>query len=744
MSADTEILVGKVYSVVFNQEDYYILNFDALGHRSVKVKGNFHGIQRVMPNVPIKLIGKWKQNKKYGKEFLIQTWAPWAENAQDFKVFLNVCIPGFADLRLVDAIVDAHGLSTIEKLTYDSAAILSATSGIVAKETVERALYDWDRSIATRDLSGILREGGLGATDVQMALARFGSDAPKVISDNPFRLMEILGFSFPKIDRLASYLGIKPNDPRRVQGVVLWTLQEASKQGHLYLRRGELVASINDLLNKERLIPVNMGEDPAKTCDWAVSELLRQKAATLDAGAGLYLTQLYEYERKSADYLSKLLTPAPPIDVDTKAFIEEYERAHHIKLSDAQCAAVELLTQKRVLAITGLPGTGKTTVLKTFVRLLEQAGISFSLTTPTGIASKRLAAVTGHNAMTIHRALRYDGNAWGLNENNRYVTDAVILDEASMMDQELFYRLLCALRPDTRLVLVGDAAQLPSVGPGNVLRELIDCKSVPHVQLTEIFRQAVQGEIVVNSHRINSGQLPFLDNSNPDSEFRFVRISDEQRIVDLIVQMAIKLKARDANFQVLSPKYDGTVGVDNLNERLREVLNPPGSKEWAQGSLRFREGDRLMVVQNDYKLNVYNGDVGKLTHIGRDNLVVKIHGVGANAMNTDVVFTNELAERKLKLAYAITAHKSQGSEFDTIIIPIVNTQGRMLQRNLLYTAVTRAKKKVWLIGEEAAIQRAIDNNKVVKRNTVLARAVTDSLAVVSVTANGVSNEARAD
>jgi|SRR6478609_1723792 len=724
-----DILVGRVYSIVYTQDGYYILNFDAEGHRNVKVKGNLYGLLQVKPGISIKLLGKWQFAQKYGKEFLIQTWEPWASSPKEVVEFLNVCVKEFSDLTLVDALVNAHGLDTFEQLTKLPDVVLGTKYPKVSKEALAKAVLSWGTVIATRDLSVLLREGGLGAMEVQAALIRFGSEAPQIIADNPYRLMEILGFSFSKIDRLAIHLGCKHNDPRRIQGMVLWALQEASKQGHLYLRRGELGQHISELAQKDNLI-LSLAE-PAKAYDAAVVQLVKQKSAMLDVESGLYLPQLFDFERKSAAYIASRLNPSPVLQVDTTTFIQEYERSHKLRLSDAQRTAVELLTQNRALAITGLPGTGKTTVLRALVRLLEDAKISFRLMAPTGIAAKRLASVTGHEAHTVHRALRFDGINWGHNENNHFITEAVILDEASMVDQELLYRLLSALRSDTRIILVGDDAQLPSVGPGNVLRELIDCKAMPHVRLTEIFRQAAQGEIVINSHKINSGKMPELSIQDKESEFRFVRISDEAKIAALIVEMAVKLKSRDANFQVLSPKYDGVVGVDNLNELLRDALNPEGPKEWSNGKQRFREGDRLMVVQNDYKLKVYNGDVGKLRHVYRDSLLVKIHGLGAQ-MEEDINFPEATAGIKLRLAYAITAHKSQGSEFDTIIMPIVKTQGRMLQRNLLYTAVTRAKKRVWLIGEETAVQKAIENNKVVRRNTILSKAISNNLVAVSV------------
>jgi exodeoxyribonuclease V alpha subunit len=737
----SDVVVGRVYNVVYTQDDYYILNFDAIGHRSVKAKGRFYGLLQVGVGTPIKLVGKWTQHKKYGREFSFQSWEPWAENPYDAKSFLHTCIDGFSDFQVVDALVDAHGVHVFDWLTNRRPELQDATYEGVSPDWIERALLGWERTLAHRDLSILLHEGGLGVLDIQTAMARFGMEAAKILKENPFRLMEIMGFSFAKVDRLALYLGVSPTDPRRIQGAVLWALQEATRHGHLYLRRAELGVLINDLAQGEKLVPLPIGNDQTKAFNDAVLELLRQKAAILDPEAGLYLADFYAYERKSAEILAKQLLEAP-LEVELDEFIADYERSGRIQLSDAQRRALQLLLTHRVLVITGLPGTGKTTVLRAIVRLLEVAKQSFSLMAPTGIAAKRLAAVTGHDASTVHRALRFDGSEWGLSEHNRYLVDSVILDEASMMDQELFYRLLSALRPETRIILVGDDAQLPSVGPGNVLRELIDCDKVPHVRLTEIFRQSVKGEIVLNSHRINSGKLPNLDTNTVTSEFRFVRISgNEERIVDLIVEMALKLKGRNANFQVLSPKYDGVVGVTNLNERLRDALNPEGPMEWVRGSQRFRKGDRLMVVQNDYELGVYNGDVGKLSDIYKEEIEVRIHGIGENALDSMILFKNSTAENKLRLAYAITAHKSQGSEFDTIIMPIVRTQGRMLQRNLLYTAVTRARKRVWLIGEEIAVQKAVENNKVIRRNTILSRAI-GAFVIAGVTPQqGVDHEA---
>jgi exodeoxyribonuclease V alpha subunit len=626
-----------------------------------------------------------------------------------------------------------QGVGAFQNVSGVLKALVRGSGTTPDSEALQRALLGWEQAIATRDLSGVLKVGGLSSMDIQLAMARFGMEAASVIRQNPYRLMEVVD-DFPKIDRFAvDQMGFKLNAPQRVGGAILWVLRESAHQGHLYLRRAELPVMLDRLVKRHSMFAlVDEGE---AAFDKIVDGLVADKAVVLEEGTGVYLPDHYEFERQSAKLLSSLLAPAS-INVDLKLFLEAYERSNHITLSDAQRQAVESLARDRVLVLTGLPGTGKTTAVRALVRLFEENRVSFSLMAPTGIAAKRLAAVTGQDASTIHRALRYDGKRWGFGAHNRFIIDAVIVDEVSMVDQELLYRLLRALRSDTVLVLVGDDAQLPSVGPGNVLRELVSCEDIPNVRLTQIFRQSEKGEIVVNAHRINDGHMPLLPSAKEGQEFRFVRLSDEARIVDLIVGMAEKLKSRDANFQILSPKYEGLVGVNNLNERLRDRLNPEGPREWQRGFLRFRQGDRLMVVQNDYERGVYNGDMGKLVQIRDDNLIVRVHGLGGDDLDMEVEFPVGIVEDKLRLAYAVSVHKSQGSEFDTIILPVVKSQGRMLQRNLLYTAVTRARKFVWLLGEEAAIQRAVNNNLVVRRNTAFAKAVTERVVAGVVDGHG--------
>lgn len=740
--AEVEKLRGYVQRIVYASGDFSILAFyiEDESHRTaiaevgmervernITAKGNFFGLIQVKRDVPITLIGTWKKHKKFGNQFTIQSWEPWAKREDDVVFFLQTCVGGWTHRGVAEAVVGRYGLETFEALSERPAAVIEALTE-VDHQVAQEAVLGWQTAIATRDLSGLLKDGGLNALEVSQALGRFGHEAGGIVRDNPFRLMEIRGFSFPKVDKLAIHLGGNPNAPERIEGAVLWALSESTTQGHVFLRRGQIPETVTDLMRRKGLMALSLGKDPMKVFAKAIQDLVDRRALILVSGVGVYLPELFDFERESASLLSEMLSTSD-LGIDLPAFLKEYERSNGITLSEDQRRAVEELASNSVLVLTGLPGTGKTTAVRALVRFFEEAEVSFVLMAPTGIAAKRMASVTGHPASTIHRALRYDGVEWGYHEDSKYVTDAVIVDEMSMVDQELCFRLLSALRPDTMMVLVGDDAQLPSVGPGNVLRELVACDAIPNVRLTKIFRQSEKGEIVVNSHRINRGEMVSLVDPRKPTEFKFVRLADEDKIADLVVQMARKLKDRNANFQVLSAKYDGTVGVNNLNERLRDELNPEGPREWKQGAQHFRLGDRLMVVKNDYKRNVYNGDVGKLVRIGRDNLTVKIHGVG-DGLDMEVDFTFAAAEAKLRLAYAVTVHKSQGSEFDTIILPIVRSQGWMLQRNLLYTAVTRAKRRVWLIGEEAAIHRAINNNRVVTRNTAFADAIRSCLAGV--------------
>lgn len=715
-----------VTGVIHKAEDFYILTVepstaDAYSReRKVICKGRFFGIQGVVAGVPLELFGKWTLHPKFGRQFDFNGWGPWAGSEVGVENFLRHCL-GILDETKICNLVDTFGKDTFRILSEEPKRLLEVKD--FDEATIQALSSAWIEAVTSSELSSLLADHDVSSEQMKALFNAFGSEARKTISNNPYSLMEVDGFEFSKVDEIAESRGIPKNDPRRFEGAVLWVLREASQTGHLCVRRGDLAMNLRESLKADADTFESL--DLAKDLMDATARLESKGKVFVDPEVGVYLPTLFNFERRSAEYLVRFRTPLA-LDVDLKEFLETYENMHQIKLSDAQQDAVNKLISNRVLVLTGGPGTGKTTVIKTFVELFRKAGVGFQLMAPTGIAAKRVAMVTGHEAATVHRTFRFNGEEWYYSEWNKYPVGAVIIDEMSMVDQELFFRVVSSLEEGTILVLVGDDAQLPSVGPGSVLRDLVRCPAIPTVRLTQIFRQAQQSEIVVNSHRINRGE-PILT-GDENSDFRFVSL-DDSKIADLVVAMAVKLKSRDANFQVLSPKYDGIVGVTNLNERLREVLNPPGpgKMEVAFGKLRFRVGDRLMVVKNDYKLGVYNGDMGKLVEIKSDFLRVRVHGIGEGGLDATVDIPRNDVLQKLRLAYAITVHKCQGSEFDTIILPMVREHGRMLQRNLFYTAVTRAKKRVWVLGDRSAVQRAIENDKVVFRNTGFGKAIMSAI-----------------
>jgi exodeoxyribonuclease V alpha subunit len=720
---------GRVWSIVFNSGDYYIMQMEpAGGGRRVACRGSLFGVQSVALGLSLELVGRWVNHPKYGRQFEMTSFSPWVDTEADAELFLRSCL-GVPVLR-AGAIVDTFGKDTFTVLAETPSRLSDVPD--MDEVAIEQTLNAWAMVKASSEVSAFLADHDVTSSQIRGVLEVFGVDALSIISVNPYRLVDVPDFPFVKADDVARSLGVSARDPRRYEGAVLWVLREATTSGHLCIRRGDISSSLRALVQGTNIDPfedVGLSDEVLA----AITRLEGAKRVVVDPNVGVYLPEQFRHERESARMLVDFLGD-PKLDFNVDDFLVTYQESQRIELSEMQRDAIHKLIQNKVLVLTGLPGTGKTTVVRTIVTLFNRLGLKYSLMAPTGIAAKRLAAVTGQEASTIHRALGYDGTEWKYNQSCKYTINAVVIDEVSMVDQELIHRVLSALEPSTILVLVGDDAQLPSVGPGNVLRELIKCPEVPTVRLTQIFRQVETSDIIQNAHRINAGRDIQL--TREDSDFRFVPIVDEVKAAQLIVQMSVKLKGRDANFQVLSPKYDGHLGVTNLNNLLREALNSPapGKKEVVIEGQRYREGDRLMVIRNDYEKGVYNGDMGKLTRVGRDDLTLHMHGAGDGGVDMVVSFPKEEVTTKLRLAYAITVHKCQGSEFETIILPMVRTHGRMLQRNLFYTAVTRARKRVWVLGDKSAITKAIANDQVVQRGTALAKAITE------VVHSGVRNE----
>lgn len=707
-------LIGRVQRITYSSEDYYILSI--LSQNSGKLitcKGNFFPAYSLDTGVSLRVQGKMVNHSKWGEQIDVQMWSPTPDNTVDH--ILRYLVGGIPEVDIAAATKVASAGAILQNP--------NCLQDVVSEGSLSRVVEFESTLSSAQEVIGLLGSSSVTSAQIRSLFKAFGPELKAILRDNPYRLLEPGTLSFSLVDRLAQSLGFGPESPCRSEGAVLWALKDALTSGHLCLRRGDLATEVNRLLEKEGDVAPFPGDLTSVLI--AASDRLEERGAVrVDPEVGVYLTKYYNMERESARLLSTFLGPSP-ISVDLGGFITKYQETHGIELSDAQKEAILKLMESRVVVVTGQPGTGKTSVTRAFVALFEQAGLNFTLMAPTGIAAKRLSAATGHPAGTIHRTLGYQGDSWQYGLNDKYSTDVAVVDECSMVDQEVFHQVLQALNEGTILVIVGDDAQLPSVGPGNVLRELVASKVVPVVRLTQIFRQAAQSKIITNAHAINRGAE--IDPGDDKSDFRFIPVPPD-KMVDLIVRMAEKLKSRDANFQVIAPKYDGVVGVNALNEALRNTLNPPAEakRELKVGSLTFREGDRVIITKNDYKTGVYNGDTGKITDIERDSVVVRVYS-GGYGVDRLIQFKRAEFGEKVKLAYAITVHRSQGSEYGTVILPFVAEQGRMLQRNLIYTAVTRAREKVWVLGEMAAVRKAIGNDKVVFRGTGLAKALSEEV-----------------
>lgn len=681
--------------------------------------------------------GRFVQNARYGRQFQFacaNEQVP-ASEAGLIAYLSSKLIKGMGP-DLAERVVKTFGQDTIRVLDEEPEKLASVRG--IGKKNLATIVESWRENRSLSDLMQFLQPHGISAAYGVRIYREYGTQSVQKVRENPYRLaMDIRGIGFLTADAMAEKLGVPRDSPLRMQGAVLYILQKASENGDVFLPRTELVARIEKELNV-----------PAAGVLEAIDALVLDNRIVVDAiplqphetgGRGedraVYLATYYRCEDKTAYYLERLCQMPGNVtfrNVD-KQVQDALQKQEH-NLAKAQIEAVRMAAKSKVMVLTGGPGTGKTTIIKAIITLFQAVTKRIFLAAPTGRAAKRMAEATGLDAKTLHRLLEYNpgDNTFRRNEEEPLACDLLIVDEASMMDILIFYYLMKAVPTGCVVILVGDVFQLPSVGPGSVLADIIASGKVPVCELNEIFRQARTSEIVTNAHRINNGIVPDLVSPwERDTDFYFLEVPTMEDGLDVLVRLVCReIPERFGlnplkDIQLITPMHKGAVGTVCMNSELQKTLNPGGLvmgkggrapralPEVRRGDTIYRRGDKVMQIRNNYDKDVFNGDVGTILDIDPDRKVVQ------------VVFDDRMVEyetsemEELVLAYAISIHKSQGSEYPAVVIPLFMQHFIMLQRNLVYTAVTRGKKLVVLVGEKRALERAVANADVKRRYTRL-------------------------
>ncbi len=698
--------------VYFNEENNYtVAKLEVNGRRDpVTIVGN---LLSTNPGETLKLTGKWVTNQKFGQQFQVETCIPvLPASLTGIERYLGSgLIKGIGPI-MAGRLVQNFELQTLDIIEKEPER-LTEVEGI-GPVRVERIKNAWKEQRQVHDVMLFLQDHGVSPAYAVKIYKAYGQNAVTLLRENPYRLAtDISGIGFKTADRIAQNLGIDPNSRVRAEAGILYVLGEASEEGHVYLPEDELLRKVSSELE--------IKQEQLRECIPGLEEADRVVIADEQGQRRIYLKPLWVAEDNVAERLHSLCQiPRHPLGVDAEGAVKWLEKTSDLTLAENQKEAIRKALESKVLVITGGPGTGKTTLVNSLIRIMETKNQRIVLASPTGRAAKRLSEVTGKEAKTIHRLLEFSPRAGGFVRDEEYPLEAdlVIVDEASMVDIFLMNHLLKAIPAHATLILVGDANQLPSVGPGDVLRGIINSDYVEVVTLTHIFRQAEQSLIVVNAHKVNRGEFPvitrkkgvdfyLLDREDPDSTVRTVK-----DLCNDIIPRVFGFHPVD-EIQVLSPLHKGPAGVARLNRELQSVLNPEGQEIMRGGNL-FRVNDKVMQIKNNYEKDVFNGDIGRITSIDLEEQSVSV-ALENREVRYDFSEMDELVP-----AYAISVHKSQGNEYPCVVIPLLPQHFVMLQRNLLYTAITRARKLLILVGQRKALAMAINNSRVQERYTSLA------------------------
>ena len=649
--------------------------------------------------------GVWKMDKRYGRQFVCETWEEvMPATVYGIEKYLGSGLVKGIGPKFAHLIVERFGTETIDIIEEDIERLYEVPG--IGKKRVEKIRESWEKQKDIKNVMLFLQQYGVSTAYAAKIYRQYGKESIDQVKENPYRLADdIWGIGFKTADGIAGKMGYGKNDLRRCRSGIQYTLTELADEGHVYAVEEQLIEAAGKLLEADREPIVQ-----AMAGMIASEDLIREQEA-------IYLPPFYHSERGTARRLLALMTSRSSALFEGNIDIQAIEKATGVGYDDVQVAAIRQAVRSRVMVLTGGPGTGKTTTTQGIIAAYRAAGLRVLLAAPTGRASKRMSEATGMEAKTIHRLLEFNPqDGYKRNDDNPLEGDVLIVDECSMIDIILMYNLMKAIPVQMRLILVGDIDQLPSVGAGNVLRDIIDSGQVPVIRLTRIFRQAQSSRIVMSAHAINQGRYPDTSNGK-DTDFFFIRKDDPEQVAEEIVKL-VKHRLPKAynqplsNIQVLTPMQRSVVGAGNLNMLLQQALNT-STLGISRGGINYKLGDRVMQIRNNYDKNVFNGDIGIIEKVNMEDRTLCIRFDGSLVEYE----ASELDE--VTLAYATTIHKSQGSEYPIVVIPVLMTHFVMLQRNLIYTGITRAKKICVLIGQPKALAYAIRNLTVNKRNTKL-------------------------
>ena len=690
--------------VVFNNPEngYTVMEVsteDSFGRQTIV--GVFEGVSVGMT---LKVEGEWRNDRRFGQQFAVESWMEdMPATIKGIEAYLASGFIKGIGKKKAKAIVKVFGEQTIEVLDNTPERLVEVSG--ISKLLAEKITKSWLEHKKVRDVMVFLQGHGISTAYAVRIYKQYGDDSIQIVKDNPYVLADdVFGIGFKIADSFAFHLGYEKNDIRRCKAGIVYTLKQMANDGHCYAEQDKLLDAARVLL-----------EVDAEPIQEALNLLIFDESLVNDEG-NIFLPMYFYSEMGVSGKIKSLIAEAKK-EQPTIVDIDAISRETNMDYDEVQQEAIQVAVNSKFMVLTGGPGTGKTTTTQGIIAALESQHKMILCAAPTGRAAKRMSEATGKDAQTIHRLLEYNPErGFGRNEDNKLCGDVLIVDESSMIDILLMNALLKAVPSKMAVILVGDIDQLPSVGAGNVLRDIIDSGVVSVIRLTRIFRQAQTSRIVTNAHKINHGESPDLSNGK-DTDFFFIKNEDAEAtaktIVDLVSSRLPNAYGYNPNdIQVLVPMKNGTTGTICLNNALQNVLNPVGEAITC-GQFKFRSGDKVMQIKNDYDNGVFNGDVGVIESVDTDErkMIVNFDGRPVEYESGDI--------GNLTLAYACTIHKSQGSEYPIVVMPLLMSHFVMLQRNLVYTGVTRAKKQCVIVGDTRAVGYAVKNMVVLKRNTML-------------------------